>query len=178
MAEDGNQIPEIGNFAYAQILRDQIQRDQAHRDANPLANAIPEAAGGVRAPQGAVGGAENPRGDLNMTRWMKAQMEVQTDAFVKAIAALTATQGATATAAKGQAAPAAAQGVQMAQNTQELSLTTPVLFYGRCRDGKSIPPNAFLMELEGQVPEGRAKELLKVRHRSDNQGGQVRSGEI
>jgi hypothetical protein len=32
----------------------------------------------------------------------------------------------------------------MAQNTQELSLTTPVLFYGKCKDGKSIPPNAFL----------------------------------
>jgi hypothetical protein len=38
----------------------------------------------------------------------------------------------------------------MAQNTQELSLTTPVLFYGRCKDGKSIPPNAFLMELEAR----------------------------
>jgi hypothetical protein len=45
---------------------------------------------------------------------MKAQMEVQTDAFLKAIAALTATQGAAATAAEGQAAPAAAQGIQMA----------------------------------------------------------------
>jgi hypothetical protein len=38
----------------------------------------------------------------------------------------------------------------MAQNTQELSLTTPVLFYGKCKDGKSIPPNAFLMELEAR----------------------------
>jgi hypothetical protein len=38
----------------------------------------------------------------------------------------------------------------MAQNTQELSLTTPVLFYEKCKDGKSIPPNAFLMELEAR----------------------------
>jgi hypothetical protein len=38
----------------------------------------------------------------------------------------------------------------MAQNTQELSLTSPVLFYGKCKDGKSIPPNAFLMELEAR----------------------------
>jgi hypothetical protein len=38
----------------------------------------------------------------------------------------------------------------MAQNTQELSLTTPVLFYGNRKDGKSIPPNAFLMELEAR----------------------------
>jgi hypothetical protein len=52
--------------------------------------------------------------------------------------------------AHGQAPPEAAQGVQMAQNTQELSLTTPVLFYGRAKDGKSIPPNAFLMELEAR----------------------------
>jgi hypothetical protein len=52
--------------------------------------------------------------------------------------------------AHGQAPPEAAQGVQMAQNTQELSLTTPVLFYGKCKDGKSIPPNAFLMELEAR----------------------------
>jgi hypothetical protein len=48
-----------------------------------------------------------------MTRWMKAQMDVQTDAFLKAIAALTVNQGAAANA-KGPAAPAAAQGVQMA----------------------------------------------------------------
>jgi hypothetical protein len=36
--------------------------------------------------------------------------------------------------------------VLMSQNTQELSLTTPVLFYGKTKDGK-FPPNAFLMEL-------------------------------
>jgi hypothetical protein len=77
---------------------------------------------------------------------MIAQMELQTNAFLKAIAALTANQGAAAAVE----APPAAQGVQMAQNTQELSLTTPVLFYGRCKDGKSIPPNAFLMELEAR----------------------------
>jgi hypothetical protein len=52
--------------------------------------------------------------------------------------------------AHGQAQPEAAQGVQMAQNTQELSLTTPVLFYGKCNDGKRIPPNTFLMELEAR----------------------------
>jgi hypothetical protein len=52
--------------------------------------------------------------------------------------------------AHGQAPPEVAQGVQMAQNTQELSLTTPVLFHGKCKDGKSIPPNAFLMELEAR----------------------------
>jgi hypothetical protein len=147
--EDGSQIPKIGQFADAQITRDQIARDQAHRDTNPLDNATPEGAvGGAGAPQGAVEGAGAPNGDLDMTRWMKAQMEVQTDVFLKAIAALTATQGAAT--AKGQAAPEAAQGVQMAQNTQALSLTTPVLFYGRCKDGKSIPPNAFLMELEAR----------------------------
>jgi hypothetical protein len=39
---------------------------------------------------------------------------------------------------------------QMADETEELSLTTPVLFYGKCKDGKRIPPNAFLMELEAR----------------------------
>jgi hypothetical protein len=85
-------------------------------------------------------------------------MELQTNALLKAITALTVAQGAAAaaqapTAAAAQAptaAPPTAQGVQMAQNTQELSLTTPLLFYGRCKDGKSIPPNAFLMELKAR----------------------------
>jgi hypothetical protein len=77
---------------------------------------------------------------------MIAQMELQTNNLLAAITALTAAQGAVATAQALPAAPPAAQGVQMTQNTQELSLTTPVLFYGKCKDGKSIPPNAFLME--------------------------------
>jgi hypothetical protein len=66
------------------------------------------------------------------------------------VTALTAAQGAAVTAQAPPAAPPTAQGVQMAQNTQELSLTTPVLFYRKCKDGKSIPPNAFLMELEAR----------------------------
>jgi hypothetical protein len=81
-----------------------------------------------------------------MAGWMKAQMALQTDALLKAIATITANQGAAA-AVDGPVAPAASQGVEMAQNTQELSLTTPVLFYGRCKDGKCIPPNALLMEI-------------------------------
>jgi hypothetical protein len=86
---------------------------------------------------------ENPRGDLDIARWMKAQMALQTDAFLKAITTLTANQGPAA-AVDGPVAPAAAQGVQMAQNTQELSLTTPVLFYGRSKDGKTkrVPDGA------------------------------------
>jgi hypothetical protein len=122
-----------------------------HCAANPTTKGTPEAAGGSGVPQGAgaTGGAggnvtENPRGDLDGR--MIAQMKLQTNAFLKAIAALTANQGAAAPVK----APLAAQGVQMAQNTQELSLTTPVLFYGRCKDGKSILPNAFLMELEAR----------------------------
>jgi hypothetical protein len=81
---------------------------------------------------------------------MIAQMELQTNALLTAITALTAAQGAAATAQALPAARPADQGVQMAQNTQELSLTTPVLFYGKCKDGKSIPPNVFLMELEAR----------------------------
>jgi hypothetical protein len=66
---------------------------------------------------------------------MKAQVELQTDAFLKAIATLTANQGAAAAAAEGPAEPAGVQGLQKAQNTQEPSRTTPVLFYQRCKDG-------------------------------------------
>jgi hypothetical protein len=80
---------------------------------------------------------------------MIAEMELQTNALLF-ITALTAAQGAAATAQALPTAPPAAQGVQMAQNTQELSLTTPVLFYGKCKDGKSISPNAFLMELKAR----------------------------
>jgi hypothetical protein len=89
----------------------------------------------------------NPCGDQDDRR--DAQIEV----LMAAVRALTGAQGAGGKGpAHGQAPPEApaAQRVQMAQNTQELSLTTPVLFYGKCKDGKSIPPNAFLMELEAR----------------------------
>jgi hypothetical protein len=64
---------------------------------------------------------------------------------------MTAVRALTAQA-HGQAPPEATadQGVQMAQNTQELPLTTPELFYGKCKDGKSIPLNVFLMDLEAR----------------------------
>jgi hypothetical protein len=88
---------------------------------------------------------KNPRGDLD-----GRMMELQTNALLAAITALTAAQGAAVAAQAPPAAPPVAQGVQMAQNTQELSLTTPLLFYGKCKDRKSIPPNAFLMELEAR----------------------------
>jgi hypothetical protein len=151
MADELSPIPDVPNFANEQILQDEIRRNQRHLAAHIATKGTPEAAGGSGVPQGAgaTGGAggnvtENPRGDLNGR--MISQMELQTNAFLKAIAALTANQGAAAAVE----APPTAQGVQMAQNTQELSLTTPVLFYGRCKDGKSIPPNAFLMELEAR----------------------------
>jgi hypothetical protein len=132
MADKLSPIPDIPNFADEQILQDKIRRNQRHLAAHLATEGTPEAAGGPGVPQGAgaTGGAggnvaENPRVDLD--RRMIAQMELQTNAFLKAITALTANQGAAAAVE----APPAAQGVQMAQNTQELSLTTPVLFYGR-----------------------------------------------
>jgi hypothetical protein len=81
---------------------------------------------------------------------MIAQIELQMNALLADIMALSAAQVAAAT---GQALPAAlpaAQVVQIAQNTQELPVTTPVLFYRKCKDGKSIPPNVFLMDLEAR----------------------------
>jgi hypothetical protein len=98
---------------------------------------------------GATGGAggsvtENPRGDPD------GRLAAQIGALMAAVTALTAAQGAAVTAQAPTEEPPAAEGVQMAQNTQELSLTTPVLFYGKCKDGKSIRPNAFLMELEAR----------------------------
>jgi hypothetical protein len=46
----------------------------------------------------------------------------------------------------------------MAQNTQELSLTTLVLFYRKCKDRKSITPKAFLTELEARQTQVRGGE--------------------
>jgi hypothetical protein len=121
MADEQSPRPEIPNFADEQILQDEIRRNQRHRAANPTTEGTPEA------PRGATGGVggnvtENPRGDLDGR--MIAQMELQTNAFLKAMAVLTAAQGATAAVQAPTAAPPAAQVVQMAQNTQELSLTT------------------------------------------------------
>jgi hypothetical protein len=125
MADELSPIPDVPNFANEQILQDKIQRNQRQLAEHPSTEGTPEAAGGSGVPQGAgaAGGAggnvtENPRGDLDGR--MIAQMELQTNAFLKAIAALTANQGAAAAVER----PPAAQGVQMAQNTQELSLTT------------------------------------------------------
>jgi hypothetical protein len=151
MADDLSPIPYVPNFANEQILHDKIRRNQRHLAAHLATGGTPEAAGESGVPQGAgaTGGAggnvtEIPRGDLDGRTI--AQMELQTNAFLKAIAAFTANQVA---AAAVEALPNA-QGVPMAQNTQELSLTTPVLFYGRFKDRKSILPNAFLMELEAR----------------------------
>jgi hypothetical protein len=55
------------------------------------------------------------------------RLAAQIDTFMVAVTALTAAQGAAVTVQAPPEAPAA-QGVQMAQNTQEFSLTTPVLF--------------------------------------------------
>jgi hypothetical protein len=119
MADELSPIPEIPKFADEQILQGEIQRNQRHLAAHPATKGTPEAAGGSGVPQGAgaAGGAggnvtENPRGDLDGR--MIAHMELQTNAFLKAIAALTANQGA---AAAVEALPAA-QGVQMAQNNR------------------------------------------------------------
>jgi hypothetical protein len=111
--------------------------------------------------EGAVGGGGGdaqavPRGDdlreeNSQIRDENAQMRNEIAVMMTNMRALAEAQGADRRGpAHGQALPEAAQGVQMAQNTQELLLTTPVLFYRRCKDGKSIPPNAFLMELEAR----------------------------
>jgi hypothetical protein len=70
---DNSPIPDTPNFSDAQILMDQIQRNQRHLEKRQAPEVIPEAAGGARVPQEAVGGVgarenvtENPRGDLNM----------------------------------------------------------------------------------------------------------------
>jgi hypothetical protein len=120
-------------------VHEQFQRAEAVRIAGATASQGAGATGGAR---GSV--TENPRGDPD------GRLAAQMDALMAAVTALTAAQGAALTAQAPPVAPPAAQGVQMAQNTQELSLTTPVLFYGKCKDGKSIPLNAFLMELKAR----------------------------
>jgi hypothetical protein len=172
--DDDSQISDVPNLteASASEVHEQFRKKEAERVrlAAAAQRAIPS--GMVGDPRGAVGGTvggvggdapANPRGEngensqANVQANLRGDQDDRRDArievFMAAVRALTAAQGAGGVGpAHGQAPPEApaAQGVQMAQNTQELSLTTRVLFYGKCKDGKSIPPNAFLMELEAR----------------------------
>jgi hypothetical protein len=163
-------VPNLTETAASEV-HEQFRRTEAERVRMAAAaqGAIPR--GAVGDPPGAVGGVggdapANPRGEdggnsqANVQANLQggeddtlARRDAQIEVLMTAVRALTAAQGAGwLVLAHGQAPPKApaAQGVQMAQNTQELSLTTPVLFYRKCKDGKSIPPNAFLMELEAR----------------------------
>ena len=90
-----------------------------------------------------LGGNADPVALLRRQMELQSEaMQAQTTAFVEALGRLVVPQGA---------APARAGAAgQNGHGTGEFSLTTPVLFYGRCKDGKGIPPNAFLMELESR----------------------------
>jgi hypothetical protein len=159
MADEQSLISDIPNLTDAQNLQevqDQFQRAEAARRAGATASRGAGATGG-----GGGNVTENPCGDLDGR--MIAQMELQTNALLAAITALTRAQEAVATAQALPAAPPAAQGVQMAQSTQELSLTTPVLFYGKCKDGKSIPPNTFQMEFEARQTRHRWEPSMLLR---------------
>jgi hypothetical protein len=176
--ENKSQISDVPNMtdAAASEVHKQFWRTEADRvrmAAAAAQGAVPRGAvwgvgGNAPAnPHGDAGGnvPANQRGDQDAGQDTQidalARRDAQIDVLMAAVAALTA-QGA-AGPAHAQAPPEApaAQGVQMAQNTQELSLTTPVLFYGKCKDGKSIPTNAFLMELEArQTRHGREASML------------------
>jgi hypothetical protein len=178
--DNESQISVVPNLteAAASEVHEQFRRTEAERVkvAAAAQGAIPR--GMIGDPRGAVGGVggdapANPRGEdggnvqanvqANL-RWEQdagrdaqidalARRDAQIEVLMTAVRALTAAQGAGGPGPAHGQAPAeapAAQGVQMAQNTQELSLTTPVLFYGKCKYGKSIPPNTFLMELEAR----------------------------
>jgi hypothetical protein len=144
MADDNqSQISDVPSVteAAASEVHEQFRRTEADRVRMAAAaqGAIPRGpTGGVGEnipanPHGEARGKvqANPRGDQDERR------DAQIDALMAAVTALTAAQGAAVTVQALPEAPAD-QGVQMAQNTQELSLTTPVLFYGKCKDGKSI----------------------------------------
>jgi hypothetical protein len=153
----------------ASEVHEQFRRTEAER----VRMAAAAAKGAV--PREAVGGAgvstsdvpANPRGDQDAGRDAQidalARRDAQIDVLMVSVSALMSQAQGAAGPAHGPAPPEApaAQGVQMAQNTQELFLTTPVLFYGKCKEGKSIPPNAFLMELEArQTRHGREPNML------------------
>jgi hypothetical protein len=55
MADEQSPIPDVPNFEDAQILRDQIQRNQRHLGDRQETEVIPKAAGGAGVSQGAVG---------------------------------------------------------------------------------------------------------------------------
>jgi hypothetical protein len=168
MAVDNeSQISDVPNMTDATALEvhEQFRRTEAYRVRMATAAAqgtVPrgpvEGVGGHAPanPQGEAGGnvPANPRGDQDAGRDTQidalARRDAQIDVLMAAVTALTEQRAARTAHAQAPTGAPADQGVQMAQNTQELSLTTPVLFYGKCKDGKIIPPNAFLMELEAR----------------------------
>jgi hypothetical protein len=178
--ETENQIPDTPNLADSTAeaeVRKQFRRTKAERARVAAAAQGAITRGMVGDPRGAVGGAvgggggdppANPRGEdegilHSGDRGEYTQMRGQIEVLMTAVRALTTAQGAGGMGpSHGKAPPEAPvdKGVQMAQNTQELSLTTPVLFYGKCKDGKSIPPNAFLMELEARQTRHRWKPSM------------------
>jgi hypothetical protein len=166
MADDNesqsSDVPSMTDAAALEV-HEQFWRAEANRvrmAAAAAQGAVPRGAvGGVGGnapanPQGEAGGnvPANPCGDQDAGQDAQidalARRDARIDVLMAAVTALTAQVVAGPAHAQAPPEAPAAQGVQMAQNTQELSLTTPVLFYGKCKDGKSIPPNAFLMELE------------------------------
>jgi hypothetical protein len=148
---DESQTPDAPNLTEtaAAEVHEQFRRTEAER-----VRMAATAQGAI--PRGAVGGVGED-GQANVQANLRGEQDDRLDAQIEVLMAavralMTAQEAGGLGPAHGQAPPEAptAQGVQMAQNTQELSLTTPVLFYGKCKDGKSIPPNAFLMELEAR----------------------------
>jgi hypothetical protein len=94
-----------------------------------------------------------PQGDQD--RVEVAQMKVQIDLMMTTIRALSTAQGARGMGpAHGQAPPEAAQGVQMAQNTQVLSLThTSSDLFGSMADETSSDLFGIMADkTENQVP--------------------------
>jgi hypothetical protein len=168
MADDNesqiSDVPSMTNAAASEV-HEQFWRTEADRvrmSVTAAQGAVPRGAfGGVggNAPANPQGEARenvpaNPRGDqdarLDAQIDALARQDAQIDVLMAAVTALTAQGAAGPAHARHRTKHPRPKGSRWHKTPRILYLTTPVLFYGKCKAGKSIPPNAFLMELEAR----------------------------
>jgi hypothetical protein len=164
-------MQDFPNFSDERIAADeadrQRQRQDAERqrqDAADLARLIRDgnAVGGAGGGAGAVGGAGGAAGggdagnqEIQMMEMMRliSQMTLSNQQAQQVM--LQRQDASTAAAADLAAINAATAATALAKQTPEMSLNTPVLFWGITRasnngNGKGITPNSFLKELESR----------------------------
>jgi hypothetical protein len=154
MADDNSSIPDISNFAEAQITADEAERErrrQAAAHAAALTGLIGAGdAGGAGGPRAGAGDQANQMLEIKrlILQMTLSNQHVQQVMMQRQ----DAPSAASADIGAANAIPAA---TALAKQTPEMSLNTPVLFWGiTCAatngNGKGITPNSFLNDLESR----------------------------